>query len=494
MLKHFDFKDFDFQYKDCNRSDLREEFGMIQRRAHELGIPILIVIDGWESAGKGYVISDLVREVDHKYTRVHLFGEADECEQNKPYLWRFWMASPARGEMSVFDHSYYFNVMDDFQLDKKTEQGYLKDIETLERQLTEDGTVIIKFFLNISQKTQRKRTEEYQIDKFKKVLVTERDRRQVQYHDEYEEHLNKILNATDFPTSPWNIIPSESMRTASLEVLGRTIEVLKSQILDRMDRLKPQEKVEITLPKGNHPLDKVNYSKKLSQEEYEEAKTKLESQMIELGYELHDKKIPTVIVFEGVDAAGKGGAIKRLTKGFDPRGYNVVPISAPSQTELSYHYMWRFWKELPDKGDITIFDRSWYGRVLVERVEGFAKEEEWKRAYGEINEMERIFCESGIFLLKFFLTIDAAEQLERFQARMLNIEKSYKLTEEDWRNREKWDLYTKAYNDMLSWTNKEDAPWILVPGNDKYYARIKVMEEVLERGRAFIKKREETRL
>ena len=195
---------------------------------------------------------------------------------------------------------------------------------------------------------------------------------------------------------------------------------------------------------------------------------------------MYTKKIPGVIVFEGIDAAGKGGSIKRLTRLMDPRGYRVVPISAPNETERDYHYLWRFYKELPEKGALAIFDRSWYGRVLVERIEGFTHAKRWEEAYDEINMFEKNLCNSDVMVLKFFLAVDKKEQLSRFKDRQVETDKMYKITEEDWRNREKWDEYIEAMNEMLVRTDTEYAPWNIISGQDKKHARIKVLEIFIE--------------
>lgn len=486
MLNSFDFEKYKYKYENEKGSDLREEFGLLQRKLKEFGIPVIILIDGWESAGKGYVINDLVREVNNKYTKVHVIDAMTDEEKAKPFLWRFWERIPAKGDIAVFDRSFYYDIMDNYKISDKKFKTYLEELETIERQLTDDGTLILKFFLNITQKTQAERIDSYKKDEFKKVLVGDRDLRQRADYDKYKQHFNDVLEKTNFKGSKWHLVPSESMKKASYEVLGISIDIIKKTIFKYMESGSISEPYSIEFPKGEKVIENLDYSKHLTREEYEKEKKKLEGSLASLGYEFHKKKIPTIIIFEGVDAAGKGGAIKRLTKCFDPRGYDVVPISAPTELENSYNYMWRFWNVIPPKGRMVIFDRSWYGRVLVERIESFASEFEWKRAYREINETEKLLKKSGMLVLKFFLAIDSKEQLKRFNERLLDLGKEYKLTSEDWRNREKWDLYIEAYDDMLARTSTDHTPWIVIPGNDKYYARIRVMKEVLKRGREFI--------
>ena len=230
----------------------------------------------------------------------------------------------------------------------------------------------------------------------------------------------------------------------------------------------------------NGVLSGVDLSKSLTDEEYKEKLKKLQKRLSELHSEIYRLRIPVVIGFEGWDAGGKGGAIKRLTSHLDPRGYRVNPTASPNDIEKVHHYLWRFWNNVPKAGHIAIFDRTWYGRVMVERIEGFCTEAEWKRAYQEINEMESHMANAGAVVLKFWLHIDKDEQERRFKERQENPAKQWKITEEDWRNRAKWDAYEEAVNEMLVRTSTTYAPWIVVEGNDKHYARVKVLKTVVD--------------
>jgi polyphosphate kinase 2 (PPK2 family) len=227
-------------------------------------------------------------------------------------------------------------------------------------------------------------------------------------------------------------------------------------------------------------LETVDLTHTLDRQSYVREVTRRQIQLRELGYQVYLQKRPVIIVFEGWDAAGKGGAIKRITEKLDPRGYVVYPISAPHGEDRTRHYLYRFWRRLPERGQIAIFDRSWYGRVLVERVEGFASEAEWKRAYKEINSFERQLADFGVILVKFWIHISREEQLRRFDERKAIGYKSWKLTEEDWRNREKWAAYEEAVEQMLVKTSTARAPWTLVEGNDKYWARTRVLAKLVK--------------
>jgi len=227
-------------------------------------------------------------------------------------------------------------------------------------------------------------------------------------------------------------------------------------------------------------LESLDLSLSLPRAEYVTELARRQLQLRELGIQVFHQKRPVVLVFEGWDAAGKGGAIKRITEKMDPRGYVVYPISAPQGDEKSRHYLYRFWTRVPEQGQIAIFDRSWYGRVLVERVEGFAKSHEWKRAYKEINSFERQLQDFGAIVVKFWIHISREEQLNRFEERRTTHYKSWKLTDEDWRNREKWPLYEEAVEEMLLKTSTKTAPWHLVEGNDKYWARVKTLGKLVD--------------
>ena len=264
-----------------------------------------------------------------------------------------------------------------------------------------------------------------------------------------------------------------------------------SQGLERVIRQrKENENTERTYVKGKSILKSLDLSKEISEEDYQKKKAKLQKEVADLMYKYYEKGISQVLVFEGVDAAGKDGAIERLIKEVDPRLYTVYGISAPSKEELDRNYLWRFYTKLPKDGYVSIFSRSWYGRVMVERVEGFAKVNEWDRAYGEIANMEKEIHDHGSLVIKFFVTIDEDEQLKRFKDRQRNPDKQYKITDEDWRNRKKWDQYQEAMDEMLEKTNLTYAQWVIVGSNQKKYARIKVMEEYIKLAKEHLKKLE----
>jgi polyphosphate kinase 2 (PPK2 family) len=300
--------------------------------------------------------------------------------------------------------------------------------------------------------------------------------------------------------APWHVIAAEDRRFATVTIFETICDALKGS-LDRLDELEESAKghdakqrvdgtddevdaagVEATTSErpGEGLLDSADLSLTVSREDYDERLDRYQARMRKLQYEAYKNKIPIVIVYEGWDAAGKGGNIRRLTQGLDPRGYEVVAIGAPNDIEKRHHYLWRFWREFPKAGRITIFDRSWYGRVMVERVEGFCTEAEWRRAYEEINEMELQFRRFGAVLVKFWIHIDREEQLRRFEERQKIPHKKWKITDEDWRNREKWDAYLVAIEEMLARTSTKHAPWTIVESNSKHYARLKALKTAIK--------------
>lgn len=480
MLKDFDFEEIKNPYIGFKRKELGERLARAQRLIKNLNIPVLIIVDGWESSGKGYVIKDLVRELNPKSYKVSVFETPTAEEEARPFLWRFWGKIPSKGNMAIFDRSFYFNLLNDLSVENRELQQGIKDISIIEKQLLDDNVIIIKFFLHQKEKTQQERIDVLKKDADKSFMIGERDIDQYKRYESYLHHFDEILEKSNFPFSKWHIISTEEKKSASEQVLGMSIDL----IYEGIDRILGQKNGGICYARNyaadQKPLEKMDLSLALSDEEYDKRKDALQIEAQRIAFQLYTKGIPTVLVFEGVDAAGKGGAIERLTQEMDPRGYEVITTSAPNELERQYHYLWRFYRNIPKKGDIKIFDRSWYGRVLVERVEGFTTEKEWDRAYEEINQMEAQLTKFGTLVVKFFLYIDKEEQLKRFKDRETEPDKVYKLTNEDWRNREKWEEYIDAMNEMLVRTTTPYAPWNIISGMDKKYARIKVLETFIK--------------
>jgi polyphosphate:AMP phosphotransferase len=355
------------------------------------------------------------------------------------------------------------------------------EIEWFERQLTSGGYLLIKLFLHISQKEQKKRYVKLESNPSTAWRITKRDWIHHKKYTAYGKAAEEALGKSSSPHAPWHIIAAENRRFATVKMFETACEALE-KALDAKSSVagKPvvnSQTIERTRP---NPLDNVDLTKTISPVDYGKRLTRYQAQMRNLEHEIYVKRIPVVIVYEGWDAAGKGGNIKRLTQSMDPRGYEVTAIGAPNDIEKRHHYLWRFWKAMPKGGHVGIFDRSWYGRVLVERVEGLCSEAEWRRAYREINEMEMQLVDFGAILVKFWLHIDREEQLRRFEERKVKAHKKWKITDEDWRNRERWNEYYAALGDMLDRTSTSYAPWTVVESNSKHYARLKALRTVIK--------------
>lgn len=467
--------------------DMRLKLAGLQREAKELKIPLTIVFEGWDAAGKGTLINKLILPLDPRGFSVHPISAPNNEEKNRPFLWRFWTKTPANGTIAIFDRSWYGRVLVeriDKHIDKSEWKQAYNEIDAFERQLADGGNVIIKFFLHISKKEQKKRFKKIQANKSLAWKVAKEDWKHHKQYKEYLEAYEEMIQKTDTEFAPWIVVEASDTRYATVKIFTTVINTLEARInkIKQEVAAKKKENRKIaTLPKMNSSiLDRVDISKSYEREEYQTLLKKYQKRIHEIEHEIYIKRIPVMIMYEGWDAAGKGGNIRRLTSPMDPRGYEVIPVAAPNDIEKAHHYLWRFWNEIPKAGHITIFDRTWYGRVLVERVEGFCSAVEWKRAYREINETEEQFTNFGGVILKFWIHISKEEQLARFEARQKDPNKQWKITDEDWRNREKWGEYKEAVDEMLFRTSTTFAPWTIVESNFKYYARIKVLKTVID--------------
>lgn len=464
---------------------LEGKLGKLQRECKDLGIPVMIAFEGYGAAGKGVQIGKLIQALDPRGFEVYAVNE-DEEEKFYPFLWRFWKKIPASGRIVIYDSSWYHKVLAD-RFDNKTKKAEVasafRSIRSFEKQLTDDGMVIIKLFLAIDKKEQKKRFEKLLKSRETAWRVSKGDLKRNEKFKKYEAINEEMLVETDTDYAPWNLIEAVDKRYATVKIYSIVIQKLEKKIKEvkeKRDETDRKESVsDMETGYGESLLEKVDLTLSYTKAEYKKRLKELQKKIEKLHNELYRRRIPVVLGFEGWDAGGKGGAIKRLTEHMDPRGYVVHPTASPNDIEKAHHYLWRFWTDMPKAGHVTIFDRTWYGRVMVERIEGFCSELEWKRAYEEINDMERDLTEAGAIVIKFWMQIDKDEQEKRFHAREENPEKRWKITEEDWRNREKWEQYEAAVQEMLIRTSTQNAPWVVVEGNCKYYARIKVLETVV---------------
>jgi polyphosphate:AMP phosphotransferase len=391
--------------------------------------------------------------------------------------------------MAVFDRSWYGRVLVE-RVEKliKPEQwrSAYNEIAQFERMLTDDGMVVVKFWLHISEKEQKRRFKEIEKSKYDSWRVTKEDWEHHKQYGAYAQAAEEMVARTNTAYAPWTIVEATDKRYRLIKIFKTLADAMQTALNAKTGQAPapkraPRASVSVqALKEMETILDKVDLTPTLKRKDYEEQLKEYQFRLRELEFKCFDERRPVIVGYEGWDAAGKGGNIRRVTEALDPRGYSVIPIAAPKGDDATHHYLWRFWRQLPKAGHLAIFDRTWYGRVLVERIEGFCSEAEWRRAYQEINEFELSLTNYGLILVKFWLHISKEEQLRRFKEREKIDYKQYKITEEDWRNREKWDAYRQAVVDMIQNTSTSYAPWTIVEANDKLFARIRALSTIVE--------------
>jgi polyphosphate:AMP phosphotransferase len=463
---------------------LKERLNILQRTLRDQKIPTIIIIEGWNAAGITMTIHEIVQALDPRGYALHAIEKPTEEERAHSFLWRFWLRVPPRGRIALFARSWYSRAISE-EMQKhsweKSLHGRANLINNFERKLHDDGTVILKFFLHISKEEQKIRLEGRERNPLTAWLVTPSIWNVHRHYDDSLPLIDNFIQKTDMEYAPWTLVEATDRQYAILKVMSTIVKTLEKKTEPEKDEKHKKSRVkEPVRPKKALVKRRSSPETVISKDDLQQTLSNLQIEMLELHYLLFKRKIPLIIAYEGWDAAGKGGNITRVTRYMNPLGYYVVPVAAPTEHEKDYHYLRRFIKHFPTGGDIAIFDRSWYGRVLVERVEKYCSESDWQRAYQEINEMEEDFVySSGGGIIKFWLEISKEEQLKRFQQRASDPLKIYKITEEDWRNREKWDLYDEAIDEMLARTSTDIAPWTVVESNDKWYARVKAMKTVI---------------
>ena len=452
-----------------------------QMMVKENRIPVLIVFEGWGASGKGSVLGRIIKNMDPRFFKVDTLEKPSEEELRKPFLYKYFKRIPEAGRFAFFDGSWMDEVVKErLHGDNKKEvyQSRITSMKHFERTLSDNGYLLMKFFFQIDRKEQKGRMEKLLSSKDTKWRVSKEDEWQNKHYDEYEQVYDKYLDDTNQSYAPWYLIDADSKKWAELQILEYLIQGIETAAVNHGKAVPILQNV---FPLEPIPrLSEIPLDKELTQEEYKTELARCQKRLGELHNQLYRRRVPVIIAYEGWDAAGKGGNIKRIASALDPRGYVVHPIASPEPHEKARHYLWRFWTRLPKTGHIGIFDRTWYGRVMVERLEGFCSENDWQRAYNEINEFEKELYDFGAVVIKFWVQIDKDTQLERFTLRQNTKEKQWKITPEDWRNREKWDLYEVAVDEMLQKTNTAYAPWYILESNDKKYARIKALKIVIE--------------
>ncbi|MBI1174104.1 MAG: polyphosphate:AMP phosphotransferase [Sideroxydans sp.] len=460
--------------------------------AQQAKFPVIILIGGVDGAGKGETVNLLNEWMDPRHIEAHAMGEPSDEERERPRMWRFWRALPPKGKIGIFFGSWYTQPIVQHVLGNiKTSQlnQSIDRINRFEKMLTDEGALILKFWFHLSKDVQKKRLKTLEKDPKTRWRVTDTDWERFKLYDKFRKVSEHALRETSTAEAPWLVVEGTDFRYRSLTVGKILLDAIRKR-LDSPAKAAPLKVAPLQAPIDQlDVLDVLNMSQKLSKKLYEAELEKYQGKLNLLTRDPKFCKMSVIALFEGSDAGGKGGAIRRITAALDARYYRIIPVAAPTEEERAQPYLWRFWRHIPRTGRVTIFDRSWYGRVLVERVEKFCSEADWMRAYSEINDFEEQLVDNNTVLVKFWLAITKEEQLRRFQEREKIGFKRFKITEEDWRNREKWDDYEHAVCDMVDRTSTEIAPWTLVEANDKYFARIKILKTLCQRIEAAMKQK-----
>jgi polyphosphate:AMP phosphotransferase len=482
---------------------LRTELLEVQRQLSTARFPVIVVFGGVDGAGKGETVNLLNEWMDPRWIVTRAYGEPSDEESERPEYWRYWRDLPRKGRIGLFLSSWYSRPILDRVYRRNRSADFDKELDRIaafERTLTDDGALILKFWMHLGKRAQKKHLRRLERDPLTSWRVTKLQWQHWRMYGKFVAAAERALQRTSTVDAPWTIVEGVDEAYRSLTVATTIRDAIRQALEQKRGE---KQTLKLVTPAGkpaktgdaasSRPqtaaaarlssagpaptiLSSLDMSQSIPKKKFATELEKYQGRLNRLQRKAQARSVSTLMVFEGWDAAGKGGAIRRITGALDARSYQVIPIAAPTDEERAQHYLWRFWRHLSRAGRLTIFDRSWYGRVLVERVEGFATEQEWKRAYSEIGEFEEQLVEHGIVLLKYWVHITQEEQLRRFKEREKARYKQWKLTDEDWRNRAKWADYERAVNEMVERTSTRLAPWTLVEGNDKYFARLKVLK------------------
>ncbi len=468
--------------------ELRTKLLMLQYRAQELArFPILIDFAGVEGAGKTTTINMLNMWMDPRWIRTTGYQAPTQVEMARPRFWRYWRDMPPKGRIGLFLSGRYsrpligrvYDHIDEHEFEKR-----LSEIIRFENALVDDGALVLKFWMHLGAEQQEKRLKKLEADPLRSYQVSEEDWRNHEHYEDFVAAAEDLITRTNRVGAAWHIVEGGNENYRHIRVgeiiageLSRHLDVHEQEAANEQP---PKRVATPDTPQVATVFDALDLTLAVPKSDYKEKLKQYQAQLGELGRNAQEKGVSTVLVFEGPDASGKGGAIRRTVWSLDARSFTVHQFAAPTEEERAHHYLWRFWRKLPRAGQVAVFDRSWYGRVLVERAEGFATATEWRRAYNEINDFEHQIVDHGILLLKFWLHIDEDEQLVRFQKREKSPYKHWKLTDEDWRNRELWESYEQFGQDVVQYTSTKKAPWILVEGNNKAHARLKVLKTLID--------------
>ena len=473
---------FEEQEPDLRTELLNVQFDLIESKQ----FPVILIFAGMEGTGVVDALSSANTVLDSRHVVTFAHRPPSQEEEERPRMWRYWRVLPAKGEIGIYTGGWYAGPLTNRvtrETGKADFEHELNNIKRFEAMLAAEGALIMKFWLHIGKDEQKKRLKKMEKDKRTRWRVEESPWGGNKNYQRVKLAAEHMLQVTDTDCAPWIPVNTTNKYYRSLVTAKTILNAVRTRLQQPASGQGTLVTAPVSMPDVEQQqtlLTRLDLSLMLEKDDYKKRLRKYQDRLNELVWSKAFRKRSLVLVFEGNDAAGKGGAIRRVTEFLDPRLYRVNQFAAPSDEEKAQPYLWRFWRRLPRRRHIAIFDRSWYGRVLVERVEGFCAEADWRRAYGEINDFEAEMADAGSIVIKFWLAIDKDEQAQRFKAREETGYKRYKITDEDWRNREKWDEYALAVCDMVDRTSTSMAPWVLVEANSKYYARIKVLKSVCE--------------
>ncbi len=459
--------------------------------AQKASFPVIILVNGVDGAGKGETVNLLNEWMDPRFIHAHATGAPSDEERERPQMWRFWRALPPKGKIGMFFGSWYTTPIVQRVLGETKASQLIQSIDQInrfEKMLTDEGALILKFWFHLSKDAQKKRLKALEKDPRTRWRVTDTDWEHFKLYDKFRKVSEHALRETSTAESPWMVVEGTDPRYRGLTVGKILLEALRKRI-DHPLKALPSKVAPLQASIDQLDVfDKLDMGQKITKKTFDTELEKYQGKLNLLTRDPRFRKMSVIALFEGSDAGGKGGAIRRITAAMDARHYRIIPIAAPTEEERAQPYLWRFWRHVPRNGGVTVFDRSWYGRVLVERVEKYCSEQDWMRAYSEINDFEEQLVDNNTVLVKFWLAITKEEQLRRFKEREKIGFKRFKITAEDWRNREKWDDYERAVCDMVDRTSTDIAPWILVEANDKNFARIKILKTLCQKIEAAMKK------
>ncbi len=446
-------------------------------------IPVVVLVSGQDGAGKGETINVLYEWMDPRFISTLAFSEPSDEESDRPLMWRYWRALPPKGRVGIFAGSWYSDPIRQRikgEISKASLDARLDQINRFEAMLVNEGALVLKFWFHLTREGQKQRLKDLEKDPRTAWRVTKWNWDRIKTYGQLQDVAGHVLRISNTPWSPWIIVEGTDDRYRSLTVGQTLLQAIRNKLASGDNQDTPVAPALDVNVDGRTVLSELNLKLALDKSDYEDQLAHWQGKLAELMRDPRMKARSVVCAFEGADAAGKGGAIRRIAAALDARQYQVIPVAAPTEEERAQPYLWRFWRHMPRRGRMVMFDRTWYGRVLVERVEGYCKPADWLRAYSEINDFEHELIEAGAIVVKFWLQVSQEEQLARFQEREKIAFKRFKITEEDWRNRDKWDAYQLAICDMVERTSTGTAPWTLVEANDKNYARVKILRTLCQ--------------